>query len=393
MHEGQLIFSQVTDHLPLHTFRRYVQRYQGERYVKQFRCLDQYLVMAFAQLTYRESLRDIEACLRAQQTKLYHMGIRATISRSTLAEANEQRDWRIYADFAQALIKLARPLYADEDLGLDLDQTVYALDASTIDLCLSLFPWAHFRSTKSAVKLHTLLDVRGNIPTFLHISDGKLHDVNVLDILLPEPGAFYLMDRGYLDFKRLFTLTQSGAFFVIRAKRNTRHQRRYSHAIDHSHGLRCDQTIVLTGATTQDAYPQPLRRVKYYDCKTDKTFNFFTNNFAIPAQTVADLYRSRWQVELFFKWIKQHLRIKTFFGTAENAVKSQIWIAISVYVLIAIIKKRLMIKTDLYTMLQILSLTLFEKMPLNQLLMDRSYNDEDCAMRNQLSLFDNLTGQ
>jgi len=393
MHEGQLIFSQVTDHLPLHTFRRYVQRYQGERYVKQFRCLDQYLVMAFAQLTYRESLRDIEACLRAQQTKLYHMGIRATISRSTLAEANEQRDWRIYADFAQALIKLARPLYADEDLGLDLDQTVYALDASTIDLCLSLFPWAHFRSTKSAVKLHTLLDVRGNIPTFLHISDGKLHDVNVLDILLPEPGAFYLMDRGYLDFKRLFTLTQSGAFFVIRAKRNTRHQRRYSHAIDHSHGLRCDQTIVLTGATTQDAYPQPLRRVKYYDCKTEKTFNFFTNNFAIPAQTVADLYRSRWQVELFFKWIKQHLRIKTFFGTAENAVKSQIWIAISVYVLIAIIKKRLMIKTDLYTMLQILSLTLFEKMPLNQLLTDRSYNDEDCAMRNQLSLFDNLTGQ
>jgi len=393
MHEGQLIFSQVTDHLPLHTFRRYVQRYQGERYVKQFRCLDQYLVMAFAQLTYRESLRDIEACLRAQQTKLYHMGIRATISRSTLAEANEQRDWRIYADFAQALIKLARPLYADEDLGLDLDQTVYALDASTIDLCLSLFPWAHFRSTKSAVKLHTLLDVRGNIPTFLHISDGKLHDVNVLDILLPEPGAFYLMDRGYLDFKRLFTLTQSGAFFVIRAKRNTRHQRRYSHAIDHSHGLRCDQTIVLTGATTQDAYPQPLRRVKYYDCKTDKTFNFFTNNFAIPAQTVADLYRSRWQVELFFKWIKQHLRIKTFFGTAENAVKRQIWIAISVYVLIAIIKKRLLIKTDLYTMLQILSLTLFEKMPLNQLLTDRSYNDEDCAMRNQLSLFDNLTGQ
>ena len=393
MHEGQLIFSQVTDHLPLHTFRRYVQRYQGERYVKQFRCLDQYLVMAFAQLSYRESLRDIEACLRAQQTKLYHMGIRATISRSTLAEANEQRDWRIYADFAQALIKLARPLYAEEDLGLDLDQTVYALDASTIDLCLSLFPWAHFRSTKSAVKLHTLLDVRGNIPTFLHISDGKLHDVNFLDILLPEPGAFYLMDRGYLDFKRLFTLTQSGAFFVIRAKRNTRHQRRYSHAIDHSHGLRCDQTIVLTGATTQDAYPQPLRRVKYYDCKTDKTFNFFTNNFAIPAQTVADLYRSRWQVELFFKWIKQHLRIKTFFGTAENAVKSQIWIAISVYVLIAIIKKRLLIKTDLYTMLQILSLTLFEKMPLNQLLTDRSYNDEDCAMRNQLSLFDNLTGQ
>ncbi len=393
MHEGQLVFSQVTDHLPLHTFRRSVQRYQGERYVKQFRCLDQYLVMMFAQLTSRESLRDIEACLRAQQTKLYHMGIRGTISRSTLAEANEQRDWRIYADFAQALIKLARPLYAEEDLGFDLAQTVYALDASTIDLCLSLFPWAHFRSTKSAVKLHTLLDVRGHIPTFLHISDGKLHDVNVLDILLPEPGAFSLMDRGYLDFKRLFTLTQSGAFFVIRAKRNTQYTRRYSHAIDSSHGLRCDQTIVLTGVTTQEVYTQPLRRVKYYDRQTDKTFNFLTNNFTIPAQTVADLYRSRWQVELFFKWIKQHLRITSFFGTAENAVKSQIWIAISVYVLVAIIKKRLNVKTDLYTILQILSLTLFEKMPLNQILTNRRYNDVAGVMRNQLNLFDNLTGQ
>jgi len=393
MHEGQLIFSQVTDHLPLHTFRRYVQRYQGERYVKQFRCLDQYLVMAFAQLTYRESLRDIEACLRAQQSKLYHMGIRSTISRSTLAEANEQRDWRIYADFAQALIHLARPLYAEEDLGLDLNHTVYALDSSTIDLCLSLFPWARFRSTKSAVKLHTLLDLRGNIPTFIHISDGKLHDVNVLDILLPEPGAFYIMDRGYLDFERLFTLTQSGTFFVIRAKSNTQYTRQYSHAIDKSHGLRCDQTIVLTGAHTKNAYPQSLRRVKYHDSKTDKTFNFLTNNFAIPAQTVADLYRYRWQVELFFKWIKQHLRIKSFFGTSENAVKSQIWIAISVYVLVAIIKKRLTIKTDLYTILQILSLTLFEKIPLNQILTDRSYNEEACVMRNQLNLFDNLTGQ
>ncbi len=393
MHEGQLIFSQVTDHLPMHTFRRHVQRYQGERYVKQFRCLDQYLVMAFAQLTYRESLRDIEACLRAQQSKLYHMGIRSTISRSTLAEANEQRDWRIYADFAQALIQLARPLYADEDLGLDLDHTVYALDASTIDLCLSLFPWARFRSTKSAVKLHTLLDVRGNIPTFLHISDGKLHDVNVLDILLPEPGAFYIMDRGYLDFERLFTLNQSGTFFVIRAKSNTQYTRQYSHALDKSHGLRCDQTIVLTGATTKNAYPQPLRRVKYHDRKTNKTFNFLTNNFAIPAQSVAELYRYRWQVELFFKWIKQHLRIKSFFGTSENAVKSQIWIAISVYVLVAIIKKRLMLKTDLYTILQILSLTLFEKIPLNQMLTDRSYNEEACAMHNQLNLFDNLTGQ
>ncbi len=393
MHEGQLIFSQVTDHLPLHTFRRYVQRYQGERYVKQFRCLDQYLVMAFAQLTYRDSLRDIEACLRAQQPKLYHLGIRSTISRSTLAEANEQRDWRIYADFAQALIQRARPLYAEENLGLDLNLTVYALDASTIDLCLSVFPWARFRSTKSAVTLHTLLDLRGNIPTFIHISDGKLHDVNVLDILLPEPGAFYIMDQGYLDFARLFTLTQSGTFFVIRAKSSTQDTRQYSHALDKSHGLRCDQTIVLTGAHTKNAYPQPLRRVKYHDRKTDKTLNFLTNNFAIPAQTVADLYRYRWQVELFFKWNKQHLRIKSFFGTSENAVKSQIWIAISVYVLVAIIKKRLMIKADLYTILQILSLTLFEKIPLNQILTDRSYNEELCAMHNQLNLFDNLTGQ
>jgi len=393
MHEGKLVFSQVTEHLPLHTFRRCVQRYQGERYVKKFRCLDQYLVMAFAQLTYRESLRDIEACLRAQKNKLYHMGIRATISRSTLADASEQRDWRIYADFAQSLIRIARPLYADEDLGLDLDNTVYALDASTIDLCLSVFPWALFRSSKSAVKLHTLLDLRGNIPTFIHISDGKLHDVNVLDILIPEPGAFYIMDRGYVDFGRLFALSQAGAFFVIRAKRNTQYQRRYSQPIDKSNGLRCDQTIVLTGVDTKNHYPQPLRRIKYHDSKTQKTFSFLTNNFAIPAQTVADLYRYRWQVELFFKWIKQHLRIKSFFGTSENAVKSQIWIAISVYVLVAIIKKRLDIKSDLYTILQILSLTLFEKIPLDQLLMNSNYKDVDDTMGNQLNLFDNLTGQ
>jgi len=392
MHEGKLVFSQVTEYLPLHTFRRCVQRYQGERYVKKFRCLDQYLVMAFAQLTYRESLRDIEACLRAQKNKLYHMGIRATISRSTLADAGEQRDWRIYADFAQSLIKVARPLYAEEELGLDLDNTVYALDASTIDLCLSVFPWALFRSTKSAVKLHTLLDLRGNIPTFIHISDGKLHDVNVLDILIPEPGAFYIMDRGYVDFERLFALNQAGAFFVIRAKRNTQYQRRYSHTIDKSNGLRCDQTIVLTGVNTKDNYPHPLRRIKYHDSKTEKTFNFLTNNFTIPARTVADLYRYRWQVELFFKWIKQHLRIKSFFGTSENAVKSQIWNAISVYVLVAIIRKRLDIKTDLYTILRILSLTLFEKIPLNQLLMNAEYKEESCTMDNQLNLFENLTG-
>ena len=316
MHIGKIVFSQVIEHLPMHTFRRCVQRYNGNHKIKSFSCLDQFLCMAFAQLTYRESLRDIEACLRAQREKLYHMGIRGGVSRNTLANANKVRDWKIYADFAQALIKIARPLYAEEDLGLDLDNTIYALDASTIDLCLSVFPWALFRSTKSAVKLHTLLDLRGNIPTFIHISDGKLHDVNVLDILIPEPGAFYIMDRGYLDFGRLFSMDQAGAFFVIRAKRNTVYQRRYSHpvsSVSQASGVKCDQTIVLTGVKAKDDYPQPLRRIKYHDSKTDKTFNFLTNNFTIPAQTVADLYRYRWQVELFFKWIKQHLRIKAFF--------------------------------------------------------------------------------
>jgi hypothetical protein len=380
----------------MHTFRRCVQRYDGNHKIKSFSCLDQFLCMAFAQLTYRESLRDIEACLRAQREKLYHMGIRGGISRNTLANANKVRDWRIYADFAQALIKIARPLYAEEDLGLDLDNTVYALDASTIDLCLSVFPWALFRSTKSAVKLHTLLDLRGNIPTFIHISDGKLHDVNVLDILIPEPGAFYIMDRGYLDFGRLFSMDQAGAFFVVRAKRNTVYQRRYSHPVSsaaQASGVKCDQTIILTGVKAQDNYPQPLRRIKYYDSKTDKTFNFLTNNFTVPAQTVADLYRYRWQVELFFKWIKQHLRIKAFYGTSENAVKSQIWIAISVYVLVAIIKKQLKLETELYTILQILSLTLFEKTPLDQLLMMPDYKNEECAMDNQLNLFDLTLGQ
>lgn len=394
MYTGKLVFSQVMDYLPLHTFRRYVARYHGERYVKHFRCLDHYLVMAFAQLTYRESLRDITVCLRAHQSKLYHMGIRsASVARSTLSKANEHRDWRIYADFAHALIRIARPLYVNDEFGIELDNTVYALDASTIDLCLSVFPWARFRTTKSAVKLHTLLDLRGNIPTFIHISDGKLHDVNVLDILLPEAGAFYIMDRGYVDFTRLSTLHMAGAFFVIRAKSNTQYHRRYSRPIDHSTGLRCDQTIVLTGVKTATTYPQPLRRIKYYDSKTGHTFNFLTNNFAIPAQTVADLYRSRWQVELFFKWIKQHLRIKTFFGTSENAVKTQIWVAISVYVLVAIIRKRLQITTDLYTILQVLSLTLFEKTPLKQVLTGGMCTTEDCDMPNQLNLFDNLTGQ
>jgi hypothetical protein len=392
MHVGKLIFSQVIDHLPMHSFRRCVARYQGNRYVKSFSCLDQYLCMAFAQLTYRESLRDTEVCLRAHQDKHYHMGLHGGLSRSTLADANEKRDWRIYADFAQSLICTARPLYADEDLGLDLDNTIYALDASTIDLCLSVFPWALFRSSKAAIKLHTLLDLRGNIPTFIHISDGKLHDVNVLDILVPEAGAFYIMDRGYVDFKRLFSMHTAGSFFVIRAKSNTKYNRRYSHPTDKSGGVRCDQTIVLTGINTADSYPQPLRRVKYYDAKTKKTFNFLTNNFVIPPQTVADLYRHRWQVELFFKWIKQHLRIKAFFGTSENAVKSQVWIAISVYVLVAIIKKRLKITSNLYTILQILSLTLFEKRPLIQLLGEAECIQEVCGSTNQLNLFDNLTG-
>lgn len=393
MHAGKLIFAQVMEHLPLHTFRRYVKRYQGDRYVKQFRCLDQYFTMAFAQLTYRESLRDIEISLRAHQSKLYHMGIGAKIARSTLADANERRDWRLYADFAHALIRIARPLYIEEDLGLELDNTLYALDASTIDLCLSVFPWALFRSTKSAVKLHTLLDLRGNIPSFIHISDGKLHDVNVLDILLPEAGAFYIMDRGYLDFGRLYKLNLAGAFFVIRAKSNTNYRRRYSHDVDKSGGLRCDQTIVLSGTKASKGYPQALRRIKYHDSEAEKTFSFLTNNFSIPAQTVADLYRHRWKIELFFKWIKQHLRIKSFFGTSENAVKSQIWIAVSVYVLVAIIKKRLNIDADLYTILQTLSLTLFEKVPLKQLLTKSDYNSEMGGISNQLNLFDNLTGQ
>ena len=388
---GKLVFAQVMEHLPMKVFRRCVKRYNGNHKVKSFSCLDQFLCMAFAQLTYRESLRETETCLRSQSEKLYHMGIRGGISRNTLSNANKVRDWKIYADFAQALIKIARPLYAEEDLGLELDNTIYALDASTIDLCLSVFPWALFRSTKSAVKLHTLLDLRGNIPTFIHISNGKLHDVNVLDILMPEPGAFYIMDRGYLDFERLFNMGQAGAFFVIRAKSNTVYKRRYSHPVDsaaRTDGVKCDQTIVLTGVNAKNDYSQPLRRVKYHDSKTGKTFNFLTNNFTVPARTVADLYRYRWQVELFFKWIKQHLRIKSFFGTSENAVKSQIWIAVTVYVLVAIIKKRLRLETELYTILQILSLTLFEKTPLDQLLTNSSHINEECVMAKQLNLFD-----
>jgi Domain of unknown function (DUF4372)/Transposase DDE domain len=388
MYAGKLVFAQITEHLPLPVFRQCVERYGGHHKVKSFTCLDQFLCMTFAQLTYRESLRDIEACLRAHQNKLYHMGIRGGVSRNTLANANQVRDWRIYADFAQHLIKIARGLYVNDSFGVDLDNTVYALDSSTIDLCLSLFPWAPFRRTKAAVKMHTLLDLRGNIPTFIHISDGKLHDVNALDLLEFEPGAFYIMDRGYVDFTRLYRFTLASAFFVTRAKSNTKLRRLYSQAVDQSTGLRCDQTVVLTGVKTPRYYPEKLRRIKYYDGTTDQTFVFLTNNFTLPALTIAELYRCRWQVELFFKWIKQHLRIKAFFGTSENAVKSQIWIAVSTYVLIAILKKRLNIENSLYTLLQVLSLTLFERAPINQLLMDSDYNSTDSLARNQLTLFD-----
>jgi hypothetical protein len=388
MNSGKLVFAQITQHLPLTTFRRCVAHYGGEHKVKTFSCLDQYLCMAFAQLTYRESLRDIEACLRAQADKLYHMGIRSRVSRSTLADANEVRDWRIYAEFAHSLIGIARRLYAQEPFGVDLKETVYALDASTIDLCLSVFPWAPFRSTKAAIKLHTLLDLRGNIPTFLHISDGKLHDVNVLDLLLPEPGAFYIMDRGYIDFERLYRLHAAGSFFVTRAKSNLKAQRRYSHPVDRSAGLVCDQTIVLTGFYSRQDFDTPLRRIKFKDPETGKRLVFLTNNFALPAITITELYRCRWQVELFFKWIKQHLRIKVFFGTSENAVKSQIWIAVSVYVLVAIVKKRLNLSASLYEMLQILSLTMFERVPLDQLLADIVTDDTQVFSDNQLKLFD-----
>ena len=383
MNVGKLVFAQIMEHLPLTTFRRCVARYGGEHKVKTFSCLDQYLCMAFAQLTYRESLRDLEACLRAQAR-----GIHGSVARNTLANANAVRDWRVYADLAQSLIGIARRLYAEEPFGVDLKETVYALDASTIDLCLSVFSWAPFRSTKAAIKLHTLLDLRGNIPTFLHISDGKMHDVNVLDLLVPEPGAFYVMDRGYIDFERLHRLHDAGSFFVTRAKSNLKAVRRYSHPIDRSTGLICDQTIVLTGFYSRQDFDTPLRRIKFKDPETGKRLVFLTNNFALPATTICSLYKCRWQVELFFKWIKQHLRIKVFFGTSENAVKTQIWIAVSVYVLVAIVKKRLKLSASLYEMLQILSLTMFERMPLDQLLNKMNTDNNIGISVNQLSLFD-----
>jgi len=392
MHSGRIVFSQVMDFLPVHSFRTCVRRYQGNRKIRRFSCLDQFLVMAFAQLTYRESLRDIEACLRALQPKLYHMGIRSRVARTTLAKANEVRDWRIYADFAQILIGKARGLYADEDFGKELgDATLYALDATTIDLCLSLFPWARFRRTKAAVKLHTLMDLRGSIPTFIHVSDGKLHDVNVLDLLLPEPGAYYVMDRGYLDFARLHALHQSQAFFVTRAKRNLRFRRRYSSEVDKSTGLQCDQTILLNTYATASKYPEPLRRIRFLDLKTHKHLIFLTNQFDLPALTIARLYKLRWQIELFFKWIKQHLRIKAFYGTSENAVKTQIWIAISTYLTVAILKKELGLEQSLYTILQVLSVSLFERIPLQDAISGYFEDGEDGSnmglFGNQLPLF------
>lgn len=388
MFVGKLVFAQVMEHLPLHTFRRCVLRYQGDHKVKQFSCVDQLLVMMFAQLTFRESLRDIEACLRAQEAKLYHMGIRGGIARNTLANANAVRDWRIYADFAQRLIVSARRLYANEPLGVELNATVYALDATTIDLCLSLFAWAPFRSTKAAVKLHTLLDLRGNIPTFLHISHGKLHDVNILDQLIIEAGAFYVMDRGYLDFERLSRIDQAGAFFVTRPRSRFRFQRRRSRSVDRTTGLICDQSIELTVFYSKQGYAKALRRIRFKDPESGKSLVFITNNFDLPALTICTLYRMRWQVELFFKWIKQHLRIKVFYGTSENAVKTQIWIAVCTYVLVAIMRKRLKLEASMHEILQILSLTLFEKIPLNELLTLSLSESIQSQIHNQLNLLE-----
>ncbi len=388
MYTGKIVFAQVIDHLPMHTFRRCVERYGGEHKLKSFSCLDQFLCMAFAQLTYRESLRDIEACLRAQQSKLYRMGIRGRISRSTLADANERRDWRIHADLAQALIAIARRLYADDGFGVDLANTVYALDATTIDLCLTLFPWAPFQQSKAAVKLHTVLDLRGNIPAFIHVTGAHWHDSWVLDELVPEPGAFYVMDRGYIDFSRLYAFNLSGAFFVVRGRANFKFRRLYSHLVDKQTGLLCDQTIRTAGAASTTDYPAKLRRIKYRDADTGRTFTFLTNNFVLPALTVAQLYKCRWRIELFFKWIKQHLRIKRFFGTSENVVKTQVWIAVSVYVLVAILKKRLDLDASLYTILQVLSVTAFEKAPLLQSLSETEITQDDHPSHNQLNLFE-----
>ncbi len=388
MNLGRTVFAQLMDELPSYEFRKCVARYGGDHKLRGFSCWDQFLCLSFAQLTYRESLRDIQACLRSVQPKLYHMGFRGKVSRSTLADANESHDWRIYADFAQILIRIARPLYARDPIGVDLDQSLYALDSTTIDLCLSLFPWAKFRRHKAAVKMHTLLDLHGNIPTFIRITDGKTHDVNILDEIAPEPGAFYVMDRAYVDFERLFAFTLCSSFFVVRTKKNILLQRRYSHRVDKSTGVRSDQTVILTASASAKAYPDALRRVSYVDAETNKRLKFLTNNFALPAVTIAQIYKSRWQVELFFKWIKQHLRIKKFYGTSENAVKTQIWIAVSVYVLVAIVRKRLGLEASLYQILQILSVTLFEKTPILQALGDPESQEKSDPIYNQLNLWD-----
>ncbi len=388
MNTGKTVFAQLLEHLPLHQFRRCVKRYDGNYKVQSFTCLDQYLCLIFAQLTYRESLRDITTCLLGMQNKLYHMGIRGTIARSTLADANENRDWRIYQDFAHILIHHARELYCKDPFGVTLENTVYALDSTTIDLCLALFPWAKFRTHKGAVKMHTLLDLRGNIPSFIAITDGKVHDVNILDMLMIEPGSFYIMDRGYIDFERLYHIHQSQGFFVIRGKSNLSFNRQYSHSVDKSTSVRCDQTIKLTGDKSAKEYPETMRRIKYSDQETGKLFVFLTNNFLLPAEVIAQLYKSRWQIELFFKWIKQHLRIKAFYGTSENAVKTQIWTAISAYVLIALVKKRMNFDISLYTFLQILSVSVFEKVHIKQLVMNSIYKTQDTYTCNQLNLFD-----
>jgi hypothetical protein len=388
MHAGQFIFAQLMDFLPRHEFNRCVRRYKGNSRNRGFSCFDQFFCMAFAQLTYRESLRDIETCLRAMGPKLYHAGFRGRIARSTLADANEHHDWRIYADFAHVLIAVAQRLYANDGFAVDLDAAAYAFDSTTIDLCLALFPWARFRRRKGAVKLHTLIDLRGNIPCFIRISNGKMHDVRALDDLPLEPGAFYMMDRGYIDFARLYAFTQHSAFFVIRSKRNMDYSRQPYQAVDKSTGLRSDQKITLQGIKASQQYPEALRRITYYDAETQKRFAFLTNNWTLPALTIARLYKCRWQVELFFKWIKQHLRIKAFYGTSDNAVKTQVWIAISVYVLVAIVKKELRLERSLYEILQILSVALFEKTPIFETLSCNIYAKQNLTNPNQLSLFD-----
>ncbi len=387
MNSGRTVFSQLIEHLPEKEFQKCVARYHGDSNFRGFSCWDQLLAMAFAQLTYRESLRDIESCLRALQSKLYHMGFRGKVSRSTLADANESHDWRIFADFAQGLIATARPLHACDLMGVDLDQSLYALDSTTIDLCLSLFPWAKFRQRKAAVKMHTLLDLHGNIPTFIRVTSGALHDVNILDEIMPEAGAFYVMDRAYIDFQRLFVFTLSSAFFVVRTKSNLLLARRYSHPVDKSSGVLSDQTVILSSVESATAYPDPLRKVNYFDAERNKRLKFLTNNFTLPARTIADIYRQRWQVELFFKWIKTHLRIKAFYGTSENAVKTQIWIAVSIYVLVAIVRKRLGLEASLYQILQILSVTLFEKTPILRALQACDSDNDLFDIGNQLILF------